>query len=96
MYINEAKYIFNELTKEVTKLLSIDGVDKVVSTEFVQDKLKSLKYHIEEYNWKHTDEFELDENWIYEIRDEITADLTEAYTLIENYNTIEDYEPSEF
>lgn len=96
MYINEAKYIFNELTKEVTKLLNIDGVDKVVSTEFVQDKLKSLEYHIDEYSLNYTDDFELDEDWIYEIRDEITADLTEAYTLIENYNTIEDYEPSEF
>lgn len=96
MYINEAKYIFNELTKDVTKLLNIEGVDKVVSTEFVQDKLKSLEYHIDEYSLNHTDDFELDEDWIYEIRDEITADLTEAYTFIENYNTIEDYEPSNY
>ena len=91
MNIKQAHLLYHGLCAELNELLNIEFIDKIISTEFVQAKLNSVKYHLENYQ---SDGEELDEDWLYEMRDEITADLEEAYTFIENYNTIEDYEPS--
>ena len=95
MFINTAKRIVEKLSTDIGLLLLVPEVDKMVSTEFVLDKLNTLKQHIADYD-QDRDENPLDEQWIYEIQDEITADLAGAYALIENYNTIEDYEPSNY
>ena len=95
MYINEANKIMCDLLVDIYKLSQVEHVDKMVSTEFIWQKMNSIIWHIEDYD-KEPDEYQLDADFIYNTRDEIIADLTEAYHLIENYNTIEDYEPSEF
>lgn len=95
MFINTAKRIVEKLSTDIGLLLLVPGVDKMVSTEFVLEKLEMLKRHIADYD-QDRDENPLDEAWIYEIQDEITADLADAYALIENYETTEDYEPSNY
>lgn len=93
MNIKQAHLLYHGIAARVNELMSIEFIDKIISTEFLWEKLNSVKYHIENYQ---SDGEELDEDWLYEMRDEITADLEEAYALIEKYETIEDYEPSEF
>lgn len=95
MYINEANKIMCDLLVDIYKLSQVEHVDKMVSTEFIWQKMNSIIWHIEDYD-KDPDEYQLDADFIYNTRDEIIADLEEAYHLIENYNTIEDYEPSNY
>ena len=93
MNIKQAHLLYHGIAAGVNKLLGIKFIDKIISTEFLREKLNCVKYHIENYQ---LDGEELDEDWLYEMRDEITADLEEAYALLEKYETIEDYEPSNY